>query len=239
MPTTELNIFQSFASFMSEGGAFMWVILALWIFGLIITADRVKALYKYDLDGTEFMSKIKQLVLTNKVYEAIGLCTNTTSLLPKVIRCGLKRANQSRENIQDAIEAGILENIPKIETRMNYLSLVANVSTLFGLLGTIVGLIESFSAVATADPSTKAKLLALGISKAMNTTALGLLSAISIMVIHTILTNKGEKIIAEIDEHSHKIVDLLNSKKLVPQQTNNNSSEESNEAEVINIKKAA
>jgi biopolymer transport protein ExbB/TolQ len=95
---------------------------------------------------------------------------------------------------------------------MNYMALCANISTLLGLLGTIAGLIQSFAAVASADPSSKAKLLALGISKAMNTTAFGLIAAISLMVIHSVLTSKGEKIVADIDEQSLKLVDLLAAK---------------------------
>ena len=93
--------------------------------------------------------------------------------------------------------------------RLNYLQLIANVSTLFGLLGTISGLINSFAAVAAAEPTQKAEMLANGIAKAMNTTFLGLLSAITIMILHSILASKAEKIINSIDEYSVKLIDLL------------------------------
>jgi biopolymer transport protein ExbB/TolQ len=133
--------------------------------------------------------------------------------LPKVLKSGLKRSEQNAEQIQNAIDATALEVIPKVENRLNWLGLIANVSTLFGLLGTIQGLIQSFGAVAAADPAQKAELLALGISKAMNTTALGLFSAITIMMIHTFLLNKSEKIINEIDEFSVKLIDMLGTKR--------------------------
>ena len=106
-----------------------------------------------------------------------------------------------------------MEVIPKVELRLNYLQLIANISTLFGLLGTIQGLIQSFSAVGDADPAQKAQTLASGISQAMNTTFLGLLSAISIMMLHALLQSKSEKIINEIDEFSVKLLDLLDTKK--------------------------
>ncbi len=107
----------------------------------------------------------------------------------------------------------MLEVIPQLDKRLSYLTLIANLSTLMGLLGTIQGLIQSFSAVATADPSQKAQLLANGISVAMNTTALGLVSAISIMVVHSILVNKTDKIVSEVEENSVKLIDLLGTKK--------------------------
>ncbi len=209
----ETSLLTSLAVFMDEGGIFMWVILAIWTFGVGIALERSKALFKYDTDGATLMAHIKKYILKNDVKSAIGLCAASNALLPHVLKSGLKRANQTKEQIMDAVESAMLETIPKIDKRMNYLSLVANISTLFGLLGTIQGLIESFAAVASADPSTKAKLLAMGISKAMNTTALGLVAAISIMVIHSILSNKAAKVQEEIEEYSVKIVDLLGTKK--------------------------
>lgn len=211
--TSETSFIQTLALFMNEGGVFMWIILAIWTIGLAISLERVKALFSYDIDGESLMAMIKKNVLNNDVAKAIQDCSKTKSVLAHVMRNGLKRANQSKEQIQDVIEASILEVAPKLEKRMGYLGLIANVSTLMGLLGTIYGLIQSFAAVAAADPAAKAQLLALGISKAMNTTAFGLISAISIMVIHSILSSKSEKIMSEVEEYSVKLVDLLGTKK--------------------------
>lgn len=215
-PSTELNIVQDFAKFMDDGGIFMWVILFIWIFGLLIAVERVKSLFKYDIDGTSLMTEIKKFVLTNEVQSAIQSCSTSKALLPGVLRNGLKRSNQSKEQIQDALEASMLEAQPHVEKRLGYLSLIANTSTLIGLLGTIYGLIQSFAAVASADAASKAELLALGISKAMNTTAMGLISAISIMVLHQILTTKAEKILADLEHYSVKLVDLLSTRKGTP-----------------------
>ena len=210
---TDQSFLQTLAVFMDEGGIFMWIILATWTFGIAISLERIKSLFSYDIDGNSLMNMVKKHVLNNDVEKAIQSCSNSKAILPMVLKSGLKRANQEKDQIQDAVDSTILEVTPKVDKRMSYLGLVANVSTLIGLLGTIYGLIQSFAAVANADPSSKAKLLALGISKAMNTTAFGLISAISIMVVHNILSNKSEKIIAEIEEYSLKLVDLLGTKK--------------------------
>lgn len=215
---TDKSFIDSVAIFMEEGGAFMWIIFATWSFGIAISLERIKTLLKYDVDAPTLMNMVKKHVLLNDVATAIQNCSNSNALLPNVLRAGLKRANQSKEQIQDAVEASMLEVAPKVEKRLGYLSLVANISTLVGLLGTIYGLIESFAAVATADPASKAKLLALGISKAMNTTALGLISAISIMVIHSILTSKSDKILGDLEENAVKLIDLLGTKRQVPPQ---------------------
>ncbi len=202
------------AIFWKDGGAFMWAILAVWTFGLAISLERfLKLSLKFDVDGASFMNEIQRYVLSNDIQGAIRICSGTGAMLPRVLKSGLKRASQSISQIQNAVDATALEVIPRIELRLNYLNLVANISTLIGLLGTIQGLINSFAAVASADPTQKSQLLTQGISTAMNTTYFGLVSAISMMIIHTYLTSKSDKIINEIDEYSVKLLDFLGTKK--------------------------
>lgn len=209
----EMNSIQWAASFMSSGGVFMWIILIVWCLGVAIAVERLMNYFIFDVDGKSVMNNIKKLVIGNQVQDAIQSCTESKALLSFVMKNGLKRANQSKEQIQDALEGSILEVVPLIERRLSYLALCANLSTLLGLLGTIQGLIQSFAAVAKADAGAKAQLLADGIAVAMNTTALGLISAISLMVIHSFLMARGEKMIQEIEENSVKLVDLLGTKK--------------------------
>jgi len=212
-PAVQEGILQWAARFMNEGGIFMWIIAVVWCAGVAIAVERLKSYFKFDIDGTSLMGSIKKNVVGNKVQDAIQTCTESHALLSFVMKNGLKRANQSKEQIQDALEASILEAVPKIEKRLSFLALAANLSTLLGLLGTIQGLIQSFAAVAQAEASQKAQLLADGIAVAMNTTALGLISAISLMVIHSFLMARGEKMIQEIEENSVKLLDLLSTRK--------------------------
>lgn len=212
-PVVQENMFQWAARFMNEGGIFMWIIAAVWCLGVAISAERLKRYFTFKIDGASLMGTIKKFVIGNQVQDAIQLCSESKSLLAFVMKNGLKRANQTKEQIQDALEASILESVPQIERRLSYLALCANLSTLLGLLGTIQGLIQSFAAVAQAEASQKAQLLAEGIAVAMNTTALGLISAISLMVIHSYLSAQGEQMIQEIEENSVKLLDLLGTKK--------------------------
>jgi len=214
--TTGISIVNQLAGFIQNGGVFMFIILGVWVFGIAIAIERFRKLSKtFDIDGPSFMNEIQRYVLSNDIQGAIRVCSGSIAALPRVLKSGLKRASQGTEQIQNALDATALEVVPKVESRLGYLQLIANISTLFGLLGTIQGLIESFSAVAAADPAQKAELLALGISKAMNTTALGLMAAITIMIIHAILNTKAEKIVNEIDEFSVKLLDLLGTKEQI------------------------
>lgn len=212
--TEVVNPLNTLAAFIQNGGIFMWVIVFIWAVGLAIAFERfIKLSFKLDVDGPSFMNELQRYILSNDIQGAIRVCSGSMAALPRVLKSGLKRSSSSSEQIQNAIDATALEVIPKIELRLNYLQLIANISTLFGLLGTIQGLIQSFSAVAAADPAQKAELLATGISVAMNTTFLGLLAAISIMMLHTFLQSKSDKIINEIDEFSVKLMDMLGTKR--------------------------
>jgi biopolymer transport protein ExbB len=211
----ETSMFNSILLFMQDGGAFMYIILLVFCVGLTVAAERLIRFQSYDIRASSLMNELQKFILANDMKEAIRFCSQSKALLPKVIKHGLKRASHGTEQIQNAIDATALEVIPMVERRLHYLGLTANISTLFGLLGTIFGLIDAFVAVGAADPGKKSEMLALGISKAMNTTALGLISAISIMIIHSFLTSKSDKIVSEIDEYSVKLIDLLGTKKLV------------------------
>ena len=200
-------------NFMNEGGPFMWVILFIWILGILISIERWFQFWRYDVDAEGLMVFVKRRVLLNKVKEGIEYCGRGKAIVAQVMKSGLQRANQNKDQIKDAMETKILFFLPKMEKRMGLLALMANVSTLIGLLGTISGLIQSFSAVAQAEASVKAQLLALGISKAMNTTALGLLCAISLMVLHSLLQSKQNKIIGDVEHNSLGLLDLLGTKK--------------------------
>ncbi|MBD65212.1 MAG: transporter [Halobacteriovoraceae bacterium] len=213
MEGNEANLVMQISAFIQAGGIFMGVILVIWGVGIAIALERFKKLSKnYDVDGPSFMNEIQRYVLSNDIQGAIRVCSGTQAALPRVLKNGLKRANQGTEQIQNALDASALEVVPKVELRLNYLQLIANISTLFGLLGTIQGLMKSFSAVANVDPAQKAQILAEGISTAMNTTFLGLSAAITIMILHAFLSSKADKIINEIDEFSVKLLDLLGTK---------------------------
>jgi biopolymer transport protein ExbB len=214
MEPNSVSTINTIAAFFQSGGIFMWILLFIWAVGIAISLERFfKLSFKFDVDGSSFMNELQRYILSNDIQGAIRVCSGSVAALPRVLKSGLKRSSSSADQIQNAIDATALEVIPKVELRLNYLQLIANIATLFGLLGTIQGLIQSFGAVAAADPAQKAELLALGISKAMNTTFLGLVVAISIMMVHAFLSSKSEKIINEIDEFSVKLMDLLTTKK--------------------------
>jgi biopolymer transport protein ExbB/TolQ len=206
---------QGFLAALQSGDPSMMLIAVNLALSLAFTFERVMRLFfHYNVDGASFMFEIQKYILANDLDGAIRLCNGAgKAALAKVIKAGLQRASRDEVQIQNAIDAASLEVIPRLERRLPYLALIANVATLFGLLGTITGLIRSFGAIALADPAQRQAILGRGISEAMNATAFGLITAIFTMVAHSILTNKASKITSEIDEFGVKLMDLLSARK--------------------------
>mgnify|MGYP001570911876 CR=1 FL=1 len=197
------------------GGTWMAPIaIALAISVAIVLERWVRLFFQYNIDGASFMFEVQKFILANDIDGAIRVCNGASrAALPKIIKAGLQRSSRDESQIQNAIDAASLEMIPKLERRLNYLALIANIATLLGLLGTIGGLIKSFAAVAMADPAQRQAILASGIAEAMNATFFGLLTAIFTMIMHSILANKATRLLEDIDEFGVKLLDLLSARK--------------------------
>lgn len=207
-----LKFVQSF-SMEADGFFFMWIMLAMAAIGSAISAERIFYLVvKANINAPKFMEKIFKMIMANKVNDAIKLCEAAPSAaLPYVTRAGLKHADTTQRAVQNAMDEATMEVIAPIENRTTYLNMIANMATMTGLMGTIYGLILCFDSVATPgiDPAEKTALLASGISTAMNTTLFGLVIAVPLTMVFTMLTVKATKIIDEIDEFSVKLINLL------------------------------
>ena len=202
---------QAIAQAFSEGGGWMYVIAFTSVIGLGIIVERfIFLFFKYNINANAFMGQIQKLVMANNIDRAIKLCNAApNAALPKVIKAGLTRANKGELEISNAIEEATLEVVPIVTKRTATLGGVANVATLLGLLGTIVGLIQAFAALESAAPDARAAALAKGISVAMNTTAFGLIVAIPCMSAQMFLAAVTTKILNEIDQYSVKLENLL------------------------------
>jgi biopolymer transport protein ExbB len=196
---------------------FMYVISFFAAAALAIAIERFYyIMIRSNINADKFMAEIRKLVAGGNMDRAIALCDKgKQKALPFVVLRGLKRAIESEaldfRAIQNAVDEGTLEVIPKLQERTNYLSMFANVATLTGLMGTIFGLIIAFDAVGGEGipEADKTRYLAAGISAAMNTTIFGLMVAIPSLIAYTFLTNRTTKIIDEMDEHLVKLINLI------------------------------
>lgn len=204
-------MFDVIVRFFQEGGAFMFPIAIVLALGLAIALERYIFLAGAKHTNKKAFNEIEPMLLKHNYSGILNFGKSSHAPISRIIGAGIARLAQSqrRDDIEFAMEEGLMEAMPRLEKRTAYLATLANISTLLGLLGTIIGLIAAFSAVASADPSEKASLLSQSISVAMNTTAFGLIAAIPLLAFHSILQTKTTEIIDSMEMAGVKCLNLL------------------------------
>ncbi|MAL97862.1 MotA/TolQ/ExbB proton channel family protein [Hydrocarboniclastica marina] len=198
--------------FFQQGGPFMYPIALVLLLGLAISIERFVYLARVrNRNRRAFDQGILPLMQKGDYRGALKAANHSAAAIGTMISAGLGRLlnNHSREDIEYALEEGLMEVLPRLEKRTQYLATLANVSTLLGLLGTIIGLIAAFTAVANADPAEKASLLSQSISVAMNTTAFGLMSAIPLLLFHAWLQTRTNEIVDSFEMAGVKFLNIV------------------------------
>jgi biopolymer transport protein ExbB/TolQ len=198
-------------SFFQDGGAFMVPIAIVFALGLAIAIERYIYLNMVKVKNRAAWRKLLPILTQGNFRQALEYATNSNSAIGRILAYGLSKVGRGRrhDDLEMAMEEGLMEILPRLEKRTPYLATFANIATLLGLLGTILGLIKAFTAVANVDPAEKANLLSASISVAMNTTAFGLMAAIPLLLLFTFLQTKTTEIVDSIEMASVKFVNII------------------------------
>jgi biopolymer transport protein ExbB len=188
-------------AFFEKGGLFMYPILLVLSVGMVIAFERWFRLNRVRSVNRKMWDVLYPMLARGDFDKARTVIGDDKSAISQMLGMGLARMGvvRRREDIEIAMEESLMEIVPQLEKRTPYLALLSNVATLFGLLGTITGLIEAFAVVAKANPAEKAVLLTSSISVAMNCTAFGLISAIPLLLFHAKLTSTTGQIVDSLE----------------------------------------
>lgn len=208
-----MEFFYAIIRFFQMGGFFMYPILVVLAAGLAIAVERWVYLSRARSANKRIWDELHPVLAKGEFDKARDLAAKDTSSMAQILVTGLARqgAVRRREDIEIAMEEGMMEITAELEKRTPYLALFSNIATLLGLLGTIMGLIQAFAAVATASPAEKAALLAASISEAMNCTAFGLMTAIPLLLLHSRLTTTAGQIENSLEMASVKVLNTISS----------------------------
>jgi biopolymer transport protein ExbB len=206
-------------NFFREGGIFLYPLALIWVVGLVIALERFGFIMRVGAGNRRMWAQVQPLLEAGRFREVGNAVSNSETALAHIMRYGISRIQTARrrDDIEKALEESLVEVIPRLEKRTHYLASLANIGMLMGLLGTIIGLIGAFAAVAQANPAEKASLLAASISVAMNNTALGLVTAITLLLAHLYLETKTTEIVDSLEVASVKFLNALNEKKMDPE----------------------
>src|SRR5262245_6336735 len=206
-----MDFYATLVAFFQHGGIFMLPIAFVMAIGIAIALERWLYLTRQTVSNRRDYEKIMPLLRAHKVREVQELAAQSKSAVAKLAADGVARRafSRRRADLESGMEEQLLEVIPHIERRTPYLATYANVATLLGLLGTIMGLISAFTAVQMADSTQKAAMLSESISVSMNCTAFGLMVAIPMLIIHSLLQSKTNAIVESLEITVVKFLNLL------------------------------
>jgi biopolymer transport protein ExbB/TolQ len=204
-------MYTSMVEFFVKGGAFMYPIALVFAAGLAIAIERWVYLTLASTRNRQLWTQIVPLLQQGNFRAAVAVCQKSSAAIGRILNYGLARLDSARrrDDVEKAMEESLMEVMPRLERRTHYLATFANLATLLGLLGTIVGLIQAFTAVSNANPADKADLLSASISVAMNTTAFGLIVAIPLLLVHTLIQTKTTELVDSLEMASVKFLNTI------------------------------
>jgi biopolymer transport protein ExbB/TolQ len=196
-----MELYEFVVRFFRDGGFFLYPLAIIFVVGVAISIERFIYLTKETATNRSLWNQVVPLISAGNFSKVASVTGNSKASIAMALNYAIARlpSARRRDDIERAMDESMLEIIPRFEKRTHYLSSLANIGMLVGLLGTVVGLIGAFSAIASANPAEKANLLAASISVAMNNTASGLLVAITLLAAHMFLESKTTKLIDSLE----------------------------------------
>lgn len=209
-----MELFAKISAAFAGGGFWMWPIAAFQLVSIAIIVERAIALYgKRQADELKFVVSFEDNIRRGEMDAVVSKAQANREVHPvaRAVAAGAQAAQNfgGKDEIQGKMDEVLLAENSALDTRVGYLSMLGNVATLTGLLGTITGMIRSFAAVSQANPADKAALLSAGISEAMNCTAYGLITAIPALVAYAILQNRANHLSEDLNQAALKAFNWL------------------------------
>jgi biopolymer transport protein ExbB/TolQ len=206
-----MNALNTAIKFFQDCGLFIYPSVLIMALGLAIAIERFIFLRNARSQNREVWAQMLPMLQKGQFKEVLGLTSRSDSAVGKIVNYGLTRMQSPgrREDFDAAMEEGMMEIVPRLEKRTHYIATFANVITLVGLLGTIIGLIKGFTAVAQVNPAEKSELLSASISIAMNNTAFALMVAIPFLLIHAFLQATTSEIVDGLEAAKMSFLNLV------------------------------
>ena len=206
-----MDTFSTVVKFFQDCGLFIYPSALIMALGVTIAVERFIFLNRARNENRKLWAHILPLLQKGQLRDVQSMATQSDAAVGKIVSYGLSRMQSPgrREDFDAAMEEGMMEIVPRLEKRTHYIATFANVITLVGLLGTIIGLIKGFTAVAQVNPAEKAEMLSASISIAMNNTAFALMVAIPFLLIHSFLQAKTSEIVDGLEAAKISFLNLV------------------------------
>ncbi|MDI1247333.1 MAG: MotA/TolQ/ExbB proton channel family protein [Lacunisphaera sp.] len=196
-------------SVFAQGGPVMWLLVLLGLAAVVIFVERALFLHRAQIKSTEFLGGIKNLLLKQRLMEALTLAEETPGPVAKVVKAGLRHAADDEPAMRFAVQEAAIVEIPVLERRISALAAIAQIAPLFGLLGTLLGMIKTFWLFNQGGNYATPAVLAGGMWEALLTAAAGLVVAIPAHLGRHFLTGRVRLLVQDMEWAGSELMRFL------------------------------
>jgi biopolymer transport protein ExbB len=195
--------------FLSYGGPMIWLILAASAIAVVIFLERVLHYHRAQINSTEFLNGVRNVLKRDNIVEAVAICDATPGPVARLVKLAILNRERGREGVREALEdAGFLE-VPRLEEKLNVLATIAQIAPLLGLLGTVLGFVQTFRQIEAAGLLAHVGQLSGGVWEALICTAAGLALAIPAYAGYNYLVGRVNSIVLDMEQVSTEVLNIL------------------------------
>jgi len=194
---------------LSSGGLMLWLILLLSAVAAVVFVERFLHLHREQINSVEFLSGVRTVLKRNNVVEAVSICEATPGPVARLVRTAILNREHGRERVREALELAGLAEVPRLEEKLNLLATIAQLAPLSGLLGTVLGFMQTFYGMQKAGLHANVGDLSDGVWKALVCAAAGLAVAIPAHAGYAYLVGRVNSIVLDMERAATEIVTIL------------------------------
>ena len=196
-------------TFLSQGGAMIWLIMGASAVALAVFIERVLHYHRAQINSMEFLNGVRNVLRRDNVVEAISICDATPGPVARLVKVAILNREKGREGVREALEEAGLVEVPPLENKLNLLATIAQIAPLMGLLGTVLGFIQIFSVLQTKQTVPTMQDLSGGVWQALICTAAGLAVAIPCYAAYNYLVSRVNAIVLDMEKAATEISNIL------------------------------
>jgi biopolymer transport protein ExbB len=194
---------------LTKGGPIIWVILAASAVAIMVFIERLLHYHRAQINSTEFLSGVRNVLKRDNVVEAISICDATPGPVARLVKVAILNRDRGREGVREALEEAGLMEVPRLEAKLNVLATIAQIAPLLGLLGTVLGFIRIFVRMEEEGQFAHAGLLMGGVWEALLCTAAGLAVAIPSYAGYNYLVSRVNSVVLDMEKAATEIVNTV------------------------------
>ncbi len=187
----------------------IWLILAASAMAVVVFVERLLHYHRVQINSTEFLNGVKNVLKRENIVEAISICDATPGPISRLVKTAILNRERGREAVREALEEAGLQEVPRLEEKLNLLATIAQIAPLMGLLGTVLGFMKVFAAMQKEGPFAHMSAMSGGVWEALIATAAGLAVAIPCYVAYNYLVSRVNSIVLDMEKASSEVLAMV------------------------------